>query len=72
MYIFINKLFFITPANTAGARGDTSTVASLINQDRTTLSTLLYDNLSKLLKLRDGPCYGVWHSYSHLSVTNYL
>ena len=72
MYIFINNLFFITPANTAGARGDTSTVASLTNQDRTTLSTLLYDNLRKLLKLRDGPCYGVWHSYSHLSVTNYL
>ena len=42
MYIFINKLFFITPANTAGARGDTSTVASLINQDRTTLSTSIW------------------------------
>ena len=64
--------FVITPANVGGARGDTSRVASLINQDRTTLSTLVYDNRRKLLKLRDGPCYGAWHSYSHLSVTNYL
>ena len=70
MYILLKNIFFITPANTAG--GDTSIVASFINQDRTTLSTLVCDNLRKLLKLKDGPCYGPWYSHSHLSVTNYL